>query len=123
MAAMVPPAEGTHEPSFRERVHRFVSAVPPGRVVTYGQVALHAGRPRAARLVGGALRALAQVDPELPWHRVVNAQGRISTYRVGAGELQSALLRAEGVAVRDGRFDLQTYLWRPLDGGATSTDV
>lgn len=103
--------------SFREAVGAVVRSVPPGRVTTYGEVALWAGRPGAARQVGAALRGLAREDPDFPWQRVINARGGISTYRVGAGELQEALLRREGVEVRDGRVDLRRYAFRPGQPG------
>ena len=101
---------------FRESVLRVVKAVPSGRVVSYGQVALLAGRPGAARAVGAVLRGLRQDDGDVPWQRVVNARGGISTYKVGHGELQTALLRAEGVELREGRIvDLSRYRWWPDD--------
>lgn len=99
--------------SFRDRVLAVVKAIPHGRVATYGQVALLAGAPGAARQVGAALRGAAEPD-EVPWQRVINAQGAISTYKVGFGELQRALLLAEGVEVSaGGRVDLRRYLWDP----------
>lgn len=98
---------------FRDMVGRVVRSVPPGRVATYGAVAVWAGRPGAARQVGGALRSLAAEDPSFPWHRIINAQGGISTYKVGAGELQEALLMREGVPVVDSRVELATYEFRP----------
>lgn len=97
---------------FRRRVLDVVRVVPPGRVVTYGQVALLAGSPRAARQVAAALRS-APEGSELPWHRVINAAGGLSTYKVGIGEWQRALLEAEGVEVTDGRVDLRRYRWEP----------
>jgi methylated-DNA-protein-cysteine methyltransferase related protein len=97
---------------FRDRVLRIVRSVPPGRVVTYGQVALLAGAPRAARQVGGVLYGSREHDA-IPWQRVVNASGGISTYKVGAGELQEALLRAEGVEVGPSGVDLRRYGWDP----------
>ncbi|MEJ2290082.1 MAG: MGMT family protein [Deinococcales bacterium] len=101
---------------FRESVLRVVRSVPAGRVVSYGQVALLAGRPGAARAVGAVLRGLRDDDGDVPWQRVVNARGGISTYKVGHGELQSALLRAEGVELRGDRIvDLGRYLWWPDD--------
>ena len=99
--------------SFRDRVIAVVRAIPEGRVATYGQVAALAGRPRAARVIGGILRS---APDDVPWHRVVNAQGGISTYRIGAGDLQEALLAAEGVLVRDRTLDLAAHRWRPFDG-------
>ena len=92
---------------------QLVCAVPPGKVATYGQIARLAGSPRAARQVGGVLRGL-HTDGEVPWQRVINAQGGISTYKVGAGELQRALLESEGVIFDlEGRCDLEHYRWSP----------
>ena len=99
--------------TFRERVLEVVRQVPPGRVVSYGQVALWAGSPRAARQVGGVLFGLRDADGDVPWQRVVNARGGISTYKVGAGELQVALLRAEGVEVGEQGIDLRRWGWAP----------
>ncbi len=95
--------------TFRDAVRWFVEQVPKGRVVTYGDVATWVGRPGAARQVGAALRSLAAENPTFPWQRVINAQGGISTFKVGTGELQIALLRAEGVDVQDGTVDLSRY--------------
>ena len=98
---------------FRERVLSIVEAVPSGMVVTYGQVALLAGSPRAARQVGAVLHGLREPE-EVPWQRVINAQGKISTYKVGSGELQRALLEAEGIVFdAEGRVDLRVYRWDP----------
>jgi methylated-DNA-protein-cysteine methyltransferase-like protein len=100
---------------FRDAVGRIVRAVPAGKVATYGDVAMWAGRPGAARQVGGALRSLAAEDPSFPWQRIINAQGGISTYKVGAGELQTALLRRDGVEVKEGEVDLARFRFRPAD--------
>lgn len=102
--------------TFRQRVLRLVAEIPPGRIATYGQIALLAGHPRAARQVGTVLRGLSTADAErLPWYRVINAQGGISTYKVGSGELQRALLEAEGVRFdASGHCDLKLVAW---DGG------
>jgi methylated-DNA-protein-cysteine methyltransferase related protein len=116
--------EGVIE-SFRARVLRIVRSVPAGRVVTYGQVALLAGSPRAARQVGGVLYGSRERD-EVPWQRVVNARGGISTHKIGAGELQEALLRAEGVEVGPDGVDLRRYGWAPevtAPSGAGSADA
>ena len=92
---------------FHERVYAVVREVPPGAVTTYGDVATMLGSPRVARHVGWALAALGEGEREVPWHRVINAQGAISfkgdTVRA---ELQAARLRGEGVAVTDrGRIE------------------
>jgi methylated-DNA-protein-cysteine methyltransferase related protein len=100
---------------FRDLVLSLVRAIPPGRVATYGQIARLAGHPRAARQVGGVLYGL-RAGEDVPWQRVVNAAGGLSTYRVGSGELQRALLEREGVAFGpDGRLDLSRYRWQPDD--------
>jgi methylated-DNA-protein-cysteine methyltransferase-like protein len=98
----------------RRRIYRVVARIPPGRVATYGQVAALAGLPGHARQVGYALHGLPD-ESDLPWHRVVNAQGRISPRsEPGPSEgLQRHLLEDEGVRFdeRD-RIDLRRYRWR-----------
>ncbi|MFC5849821.1 MGMT family protein [Deinococcus petrolearius] len=105
-----PPTEGT----FRERVLALVARIPPGRVMTYGQLALLAGQPGAARQAGYVMNALMDGDSGLPWQRVINAQGRVSTHKLGFGDLQEGLLRAEGVEFgASGRCDLARWQWWP----------
>lgn len=82
-------------PPFSERVRQITSAIPFGRVLTYGDVATLCGRPRAARAVGTALRSFKGED--IPWHRVINVRGQVS----GKGEvlragIQRQRLEAEG---------------------------
>ena len=93
-----------------ERVWRIVKRVPRGRVVTYGQIARMIEHRLTPVGVGWAIRA---GSDEIPWHRVVNASGGISTDREHPG-LQRALLEAEGVTFdADGRIDLARYGHRP----------
>lgn len=94
-------------PGFNRRVYAVVRQVPAGRVTTYGDVATVLGSPRVARHVGFALAALD--DPAVPWHRVINAQGRVSLKGdVARGAVQQALLEAEGVVFdAAGRVDLK----------------
>ena len=83
--------------------------IPAGRTASYGQVAAMLGRPRAARAVGGAMR---RCPPGVPWHRVLNAEGRISWRARAAGMLtQRLLLEREGVTLRRGRVDFARYGW------------
>jgi len=89
-----------------------VGKIPVGRVMTYGQIAALIGYPGYARHVGHVLHGLLETS-ELPWQRVVSSSGRISTFKVGHGELQVALLEAEGVACISGRLSLTKYLWKP----------
>lgn len=83
--------------NFNERVYALVKCIPRGKVLSYSGVAQLLGVPHGARAVGWALHAL-PTQSEVPWHRVVNAQGRISTHCEAHSEcLQRDLLRAEGV--------------------------
>jgi methylated-DNA-protein-cysteine methyltransferase-like protein len=96
---------------FQERVLEIVRAIPRGKVLTYGQVALLAGAPRGARQVGRILYARGRA---VPWQRVINRYGGLSTYKVGTGHEQRALLEKEGVTfTQDGVVDLKKHQWRP----------
>jgi methylated-DNA-protein-cysteine methyltransferase-like protein len=98
--------------SLHFRIHDVVSRIPRGRVATYGQIARLAGIPRQARLVGYALHAL-PAGTRVPWQRVVNAQGGISTPG-GHDSVQHNLLEREGVRFDSrGRIDLDLFLWAP----------
>ncbi len=93
-----------------EKIYEVVKAIPKGRVATYGQVALLAGNPRWARVVGYALHN----NPEpikIPCHRVVNREGRVATgFAFGGGEAQRELLIKEGIIFEeDGRIDLKRF--------------
>ena len=98
--------------SLHRRIHDVVRRIPRGRVATYGQIARLAGIPRQARLVGYALHAL-PAGTRLPWQRVINAQGAIST-PPGHDLIQRGLLEREGIRFDSrGRVDLDAFLWRP----------
>lgn len=115
---------------FRRRVYEIVRLIPYGRVATYGLISTLAGMPRHARQVGWALHTLpaelvwgasgdvrhldggpssGRVDAaaearqgRVPWHRVINARGQVSTHPDDAGTLrQIELLREEGIDVTD----------------------
>jgi methylated-DNA-protein-cysteine methyltransferase-like protein len=99
---------------FKNSVVRVVNTVPFGKVVSYGQVALYLGIPRAAQQVGWTLNRLEGVE-SLPWWRVVSNQGRISIKgsRYSA-EDQRRLLVKEGVEVNeDLAFDIEKYRYIP----------
>ena len=92
-----------------------VSCIPEGQLATYGQIADLIGAWGCARQVGWALRRL-KLPSDVPWHRVVNAQGRISMSlsREGSDWIQRELLLAEGIPVdAQGRLPLRRFLWRP----------
>lgn len=94
------------------RIKRVIARIPRGRVATYGQIARIAGLRGQARLVGYALHALPS-GSRVPWHRVLNAKGELSTRGVSA-ERQRTRLEEEGVGfdVR-GRVSLRKYQWKP----------
>ncbi|MEM6994792.1 MAG: MGMT family protein [Myxococcota bacterium] len=98
-------------PGFHARVFAVVRQCPPGYVTTYGQVATLLGSPRVARQVGYAMAGASNADDDVPWHRVINAQGAISDRGdFGRVEEQRARLEAEGVEFNDrGRVDLGRF--------------
>jgi methylated-DNA-protein-cysteine methyltransferase-like protein len=109
----------TEPVSFYERVYAATSAVPPGRVTTYGAIARQlTGRSTAARGVGWALHALDGAAAEqVPWWRVINGQGLVSTRcRSHPAREQRARLEDEGVVFdAQGRVDLGHYGWYDAD--------
>ena len=99
-----------------DRIYEIVRQIPPGRVATYGQVALMAGNPRWARVVGYALHV--NPDPaHIPCFRVVNRNGEVSpAFAFGGKNHQIELLKAEGVQFTpEGKVDLDRYLWKPFE--------
>jgi methylated-DNA-protein-cysteine methyltransferase-like protein len=95
--------------SWVKTVWQVVQGIPRGHVLTYGEVARLAGMSRAARRVSLAMRRAPRAMA-LPWHRVVNAQGKISFPADSSGyRRQKDLLEAEGVVFIKGKIDLQRY--------------
>ena len=96
------------------RIYAVVRSIPTGRVATYGQIATLAGLPGHARQVGYALNALPE-GHDVPWHRVINAKGQISTRSErGFDDLQRVLLEAEDVVFdAKERVSLEEFGWRP----------
>jgi len=103
-----------HEPDVNHLIWQVIALIPQGKVATYGDVARHAGLARAARRVGNALRKLPP-DTKIPWHRVINAQGRISLPQGSASQVrQRERLEAEGIVFRgNGSVDMGRFRWRP----------
>lgn len=88
-----------------------LASIPAGRVTSYGRVAELAGLGRGARLVGRWLGQLPE-GTTLPWHRVLNSQGKLSLGAdTASGREQRARLAAEGILVRNGRVNLRHYGW------------
>ena len=108
--------ESLVQPSFDQRVWSVVEQIPHGRLATYGQIADLIGAWGCARQVGWALRRLS-LPSDVPWHRVVNAKGKISMSlsREGTDWMQRDLLITEGIPVdQEGRLPLKRFLWRPV---------
>lgn len=92
-------------------VYETVLEIPRGKVATYGQIAKLLGLPNHARHVGFALSALS-ADSNVPWHRVVNAQGKTHPRHGGNQSFQRELLEAEGITFNDnGKISLKRFQW------------
>ena len=100
--------------SFNEEVWELVEIIPRGCVASYGQLATMLGHPRRGRQVGHALHKTPD-DRVLPWHRVINSQGRIS-FNANSEQylLQKAMLEAERVRFKENdQIDMRVYGWQP----------
>ena len=96
----------------RNRVYELMAELPIDKVTTYGDIAAMAGSPRAARIVGG----IAHTGPiELPWHRLVNAQGGLAVGFPGGQDVQRQLLAQDGIECDDEWRvkDFGERRWRP----------
>lgn len=99
---------------FTEQVIAIIRSIPPGKVMTYGQIAACAGNPRGARQVVRILHAMSG-KYGLPWHRVVNAKGEIGLPEGLHREMQLQALEAEGVIIlTGGRVDLALHRHEPV---------
>ena len=99
---------------FGERVYAVARRIPRGSVATYGQIAALAGRPRAARAVGGFMSRCPDGNG-VPCHRVIRGDGLIcGEFVFGISGLQRQLLLSEGVVFcADGRVNMKECLWKP----------
>lgn len=100
-----------------QKIYFWTRKIPKGKIATYGQIAALCGSPRAARIVGYALHIIPE-NSNIPWQRVINRQGIISTTcQTHPPTLQRDILISEGVEVKyiKGVFviDLNKYLWPP----------
>lgn len=100
---------------FTKEVIEIIRSIPKGYVMTYGQIATQAGNPWGSRQVSRILHSMSQAY-QLPWHRVVNSKGSISLTGEG-GFIQAKKLSDEGVEVRNGKIDLDIYLFQYTNGG------
>ncbi|ENU31280.1 MULTISPECIES: MGMT family protein [unclassified Acinetobacter] len=101
-----------NEHELHRQILEVIALIPNGKVASYGQIAKLAGLPKHARFVGYVLKHLDK-DSKIPWHRVINAQGKISVLRINdKGEnIQQSLLEQEGVYLLNGKVNLKVYGW------------
>lgn len=98
---------------FTEEVIEIIQHIPPGKVMTYGQIGQLAGSPRSARQVVRILHSSSK-KYNLPWHRVINAKGEIGLKQEGPASEQIFLLKSEGIRITDqGKIDLDVYRHHP----------
>ena len=96
----------------QEMIYHVVAAIPYGKVCSYGEVAKRAGLPGYARYVGHTMKTLPR-GSNIPWHRVVNAQGKISFPEASDSFMrQQQALMAEGILVTNGKVDMRQYSWQ-----------
>lgn len=93
-------------------IYTVIASIPKGNVASYGQVAAIAGYPQNARLVGRLLKLMPH-DSSIPWHRVVNSQGKIS-FPIGSAQYQTQRqkLLSEGVTFKNERVKMRSHQWQ-----------
>jgi methylated-DNA-protein-cysteine methyltransferase related protein len=99
------------ENTFYSNAVSVIKNIPFGKVATYGQIAMMAGNYRAARQISWILRSSSKKH-DLPWHRIINKQGKISLRKSEGYELQEVMLKKEGIIFEDDKIDLSKYLWK-----------
>lgn len=100
--------------SLRDSVYSLMTQLPADKVTTYGDLAAMSGNPRAARIVGGIAHT---GHEELPWHRLVNAQGGLAVGYPGGQNVQRQLLEQDGIACDENWHikDFGERRWRPQE--------
>ena len=103
---------GRSSDELARQILQVIALIPYGKVASYGQIARMAGLPKHARLVGYLLKHL-EAEADIPWHRVINSQGKISLSKLNeSGEnVQRLKLVAEGVMVIGDKINLKQYQW------------
>lgn len=97
--------------SFKEKIYEFTRKIPKGKVATYSQLARFAGKPKAARAVGGFMRVNPDA-PHTPCHRVVAKDGSLTGYSLGKGvSTKKRILEEEGVPFMGNKVDIEKALW------------
>ncbi len=105
-----------HLNTLSETIINLIAQIPVGKVATYGQIAVMAGNPRAARQVSRLLHSCSK-KYQLPWHRIINSQGKISIPKdLPQYQEQLNRLLKEGVELGlNNRIDLSRYQWQGTD--------
>ncbi len=95
-----------------DRIYEYLTTIPKGKVVTYGQIAEYLGNKHLARAVGNVLHKNPDGD-KYPCYKVVNSKGQLSAaYAFGGIEEQKSRLKADGIEVTDYIVDLEKYLYK-----------
>lgn len=115
MPQEVDDAKAADAASYRERVYQLVLRIPRGQVMSYGLVARVLGEGYDARAIGNIMHSTPKDGRSIPWHRVINSQGRCSTAGLTSPpDLQQRLLEAERIAFdAKGKCKIEEYLWSP----------
>ena len=103
-------------PSFKKLVIESIKQIPHGKVASYGQIAVYAGVPRAARAVGMILNKL-PTNTDLPWWRVVNNSGKLTIRgSIFTRDDQKSLLESEGIKFKkEHELEIEKYRWKSTD--------
>lgn len=100
--------------NFTAMVIDVIKSIPYGKVSTYGQIAMLAGNRFGARQVVWILNSLSEKE-KLPWHRVINSQGKIALKRGAGYEVQKKLLLNEDIKFdKKDKINFKLYLWQPV---------
>ena len=95
----------------KQSVYDFLAAIPKGKVVTYGQIAVFLGNAYYAQTVGNILHENPDGE-KYPCYKVVNAQRKLAEYYAFGGlDVQKQRLEEDGIVVKDGKVDLKVYKW------------
>ncbi len=93
----------------KEAIYLALAQIPKGKVITYGNLAKLAGMPNGARLAGRLMCELPE-GSKLPWHRVINAQGKLSLQENSESyREQLRRLEKEGIVINNGKIKLSIY--------------
>jgi len=97
--------------NFFELVYLVAAQVPRGKVTTYSAIAKFLNNPRGSRAVGWAMRQCPYPNSKVPCHRVIKADGSVGKYGGDGALKKAALLRKEGIPVKQGKIDLSVHLF------------